>query len=861
MRKILIGFAVLLIIVVGALAALPFLIPASTYRNVIETRLEAALGRDVSFAEDPKITFFPQIGARFEGVQISNAEGFEAPYFAKADNMAVSVKWMPLISKRIEIASANFRGTEVFLEEDSGGNSNWVFTPTNASVSETQPTETGRKKPNFDALIPKASLSDSRVNFTSAASNISYDVTDINITASLSGLDDAVGLKGRFAVNGEPISVDGELTSLNQVLNNEMFSVRADIGSDMADTAYEGTLKLGKIISLNGEFSGEIKNASRLVKFANIQLEQDLSKIDSFIAKGKVSGTTENLSLSDLNADVKSSFMSAGFSGDFTLAKDIALNGTFDAEIKDVAALTDFAGIVTEQDLSAFGNINASGAVAGTPNALSFTNIKADQTAKNLNSSFSGNVTIGKNLRANGRLTLKSDDVKALAEALKLDLKGDKTAYRKLNASLTLTTENNSTRTDIETFKFDDMSATGYGLINMSGALPYIEANLDIPSLNLGPYMPETESSNKTGAPTDGWSSEPIDLSILKGINGNVDLSIGRVANQRAEILDVEFNGKLRDGSLSGTIYSKAPEAGRSGQSSLLNPLYSGDLETNFVISSQADKSNRLSFSAEGSGIAAADLIKFFTGQDVLRGVASLNTAAKTNGNSIADFVQNLSGSFKADVTDGALFNINLAQLFRTASELSSSGNFSLSPEQETDFSSLKLQGDIESGTANLELFRLLSPILQADATGTIDLFNQSLDVRIVPRATAASGQKLAGVDIGQIGIPVRIKNRWQSPSVSLDTEYYSTLIANEAQNRLESELKDRLGGRLGVDEEDPISGILDGVLRDKSTTKNTETSEDAENSKVTNDDKKKEEEPEDVAKDILKGLIFGDKK
>ena len=279
------------------------------------------------------------------------------------------------------------------------------------------------------------------------------------------------------------------------------------------------------------------------------------------------------------------------------------------------------------------------------------------------------------------------------------------------------------------------------------------------------------------------------------------------------------------------------------------------------MISSQADKSNRLSFSAEGSGIAAADLIKFFTGQDVLRGVASLNTAAKTNGNSIADFVQNLSGSFKADVTDGALFNINLAQLFRTASELSSSGNFSLSPEQETDFSSLKLQGDIESGTANLELFRLLSPILQADATGTIDLFNQSLDVRIVPRATAASGQKLAGVDIGQIGIPVRIKNRWQSPSVSLDTEYYSTLIANEAQNRLENELKDRLGGRLGVDEEDPISGILDGVLRDKSTTKNTETSEDAENSDVMNDDKKKEEEPEDVAKDIIEGLIFGDKK
>jgi AsmA protein len=452
-------------------------------------------------------------------------------------------------------------------------------------------------------------------------------------------------------------------------------------------------------------------------------------------------------------------------------------------------------------------------------------------------------------------LSLKSDDVKALANALNIELDGGKGAYRTLDTTVTLTSENKATRAKIESFRFDDISATGDALINMSDATPYIEANFDIPVLDLGPYLPESESGKKAGDPTDGWSTEQIDLSVLKSANGSFDLSIGRLANQRAEILDVEFKGKLRNGSLNGTLFSKAPETGRATQSSLLNPLYEGDLETNFVVASQPDKSNRLSFTAEGSGIAASDLVKFFTGQDVLRGVASLNAAAKTNGNSIADFVQNLSGTYTADVADGALFNINLAQLFRTASELRSSNQFSLSPEQETDFSSLKLQGDIESGTANIELFRLLSPVLRAEATGSVDLFNQSLDIRIVPRATAASGQKLAGVDIGQIGVPVRIRNSWQSPSVSLDMDYYSQLIANEAQTRIEDELKDRLG----VGAEDPVSGILGGILGDRNDTEKSKVEENDQVDEETPENK--EEKPEDVAEDILKGIIFGDKK
>ena len=61
MKKLFIGIAAVFLILIVAICALPFLVPASTYGNVAETRLEAMLGRDVTLESDPKVTIFPRL--------------------------------------------------------------------------------------------------------------------------------------------------------------------------------------------------------------------------------------------------------------------------------------------------------------------------------------------------------------------------------------------------------------------------------------------------------------------------------------------------------------------------------------------------------------------------------------------------------------------------------------------------------------------------------------------------------------------------------------------------------------------------------------------------------------------------------
>ena len=108
MKKFIVGAAAVVLVLIIGLCVLPFLIPSSTYARVAENKLEEALGRDVTLGSDTRITILPNLGARITSVEIANAEGFADPYFAKAEALNVAVKWLPLLTQKVEIASLKF---------------------------------------------------------------------------------------------------------------------------------------------------------------------------------------------------------------------------------------------------------------------------------------------------------------------------------------------------------------------------------------------------------------------------------------------------------------------------------------------------------------------------------------------------------------------------------------------------------------------------------------------------------------------------------------------------------------------------------------------------------------------------------
>ena len=782
MKKFLFGLLAIFVVVIGVVAAAPFLIPASTYGRVAEEQLEAMLGRDVTLASDPSITIFPQLGATIENVEIANAEGYDDPYFARADSLSVAVKWLPLFSRRVEIASLRFDGGEILLHQRTATSNNWTFTPAEAP----EPTEEESDAPSdtaqsFDAIIPRAEFTNMRVQYVDEVSGTTYDANPINLVARLDGLD-------------APASINGDIT-----INYERFDISASLSSVNALTSGAPT---------------------------------------------------------DLQADVSSQLLDLSFEGNAVLDADPSVNGQFEFSSNDLQALTNFANIQVDQNLTALGRTRASGIVVGPVSALQISSLTASQNAENLETEFSGDITLGGNMPiVTGQISSRSSDLKRFLEAMEIDLPPMQAgALDRFAADITLLNENGSTRANIDTLQLDDIDVSGTILANLRGNVSVINATLAIPTLDMSPYLSENRVSENEAPAEGGWSEDPIDLSFLHTLNGAFDISIGELTDSRARILDVVVDGELSNGRFTGSLDSIPPEGGRSGRPSNIDPFYSGRLDTDLILAPRADGSNALSVKASGSGITAAALVRFFTGQEVLQGVASIDADIQMTGWSVADFIRSMDGTYRTDVADGAILGINLPQLLRSAQTFLETRTLpdALSPEAETDFSSLLLEGRIREGVAEISTMNLVAPFLRATAEGEIDLYNQTLDIHFYPRALTSA----TGADNGfeGYGIPLAITGGWASPRGSLDTEFIADLAAGAVRSRLEDEARSRLG-------DDAVSGLIGDALginrnrTDESSENQTSEGAAAETETETPDE---EEAPttEDAARNLLRDII-----
>src|SRR4030042_187248 len=111
------------VFVMAAAFILPYLISLDKYKGMVEEKLEQALKRDVSLGR-LRITILPTLGAKIENVVISNPPGFSKTPLLSLDSLKVSVKIIPLLFGRKEIAALTLSHPAIFIEKDPQGRLN-----------------------------------------------------------------------------------------------------------------------------------------------------------------------------------------------------------------------------------------------------------------------------------------------------------------------------------------------------------------------------------------------------------------------------------------------------------------------------------------------------------------------------------------------------------------------------------------------------------------------------------------------------------------------------------------------------------------------------------------------------------------
>ena len=718
------GIAALLII---AAFSVPFFIPKSVYKNQIENAATNALQRDVTLAGDVKISVFPRISASVEQVSVANPDGFATPNMIEAGALRGSVKWMPLLSRRVDVQEIAFVDADVFLQRKADGNTNWEF----ASSKEASPPPEGTNG-SFDAGIESAILKNASLIFQDDQSGETYKLSELDLEASLRGMDQPLSATASGRFQEQAFTIDIWLDAPEALTRNLPAQARLDLASDLANIKYDGSVQLGDAPSLNGTFETVVADLAALTQ----QFELDVparSALGRLQVAGKASGALDSPSLTELKLTHDSDLLSASYEGSVSLNGDGTVAGTLSIASDRMRDLLSAAAIEL-----APGDTLQTFAVSGT---------------------------------ANG--TFKSVMV------------------NNLNLSL------------------DALRGTGQAGIDVSATTPRIIGDLSVPALDLTPFMGEPDPE-KTNQGIQPWSDETLELSGLKSVNANLSLEVGSLTIGDVELTDAVMDVDLTDGLLTADL----------SQFKAFSGLWLGKLTVD-----ARPATPKVGFDMQGQNVAIANLLGTLAGFDSLTGTGQFKVSAQSSGTSIDAIMQAIDGEVSTSLSDGVVKGLNVAALVRSASSLKqaiATGsiqelNFgeALSQNAETDFSSFNTVLKVNDGVANVDVMKLLSPILGVDGTGQINLAGQSMDLRLATSVDKSAQGQGSVVQLNGIPVPIRISGAWTNPKVTPDLSGVSSAFKAELGSRVLEELgvsnsagsgstEDVIGGLLGIKKPDP---------------------------------------------------------
>ena len=368
-------------------------------------------------------------------------------------------------------------------------------------------------------------------------------------------------------------------------------------------------------------------------------------------------------------------------------------------------------------------------------------------------------------IRYSGPVQLDAPDLPALAALTGTEI-ADAPGFDKLAFSGDIDGGAESFRLSNAQIDFDDIAAQGAMTLEWTGERPKASGVLSTEELDLRQYMPPPSQSAE-GFPE--WSEAPMDLTGLRNIDADFDISTNSIL-----LNDLKFGeSRLKLTVLNGRMTADIPELA----------MYGGQGSGRLVVNARGATpsfSGNFDMGAVQAEPLSLDLLK----HDNLLGLGAFTFDFTANGASQAAIMSSLDGSGGFDIADGLVKGVNLSKIARAAAQLQQGFNpvalqnivaAARGPAEETDFSEFLSEFTITDGLLNAPTISMNSQYLAMTGQGSINLPAQTIDLRLSPRATASLND---GETTRSISVPVRVGGTFSQPSVGVDGEALTRLLA-----------------------------------------------------------------------------------
>ena len=304
MKKVFIALALVLVLLVGAVVAAPFLVPSETIKSQLTAQVEAATGRKLTVDGDLDLSVLPSLAVDMGDVHFANAPGSEIADMVTLKELKIELKVLPLLSGAVEVARFVLVEPAIHLEVDADGNPNWELGV--ASVEEPASSSEGDAGEEISGSLPitELKLGDIRIEngslvYFDRQADSEERVEAINMQVALADIKSPLQANGSLDYKGEAIELDLGLAAPYDVIQGGMSPLGLGVKSALVQLGFDGEINNQGAPSTGGSIDLSIPSVKGLVAWLAEPMALETEALETLTLAGKLNGSANRIAFTD----------------------------------------------------------------------------------------------------------------------------------------------------------------------------------------------------------------------------------------------------------------------------------------------------------------------------------------------------------------------------------------------------------------------------------------------------------------------------------------------------------------------------------------------------------------------------------
>ncbi|CAM3780648.1 AsmA family protein [Polynucleobacter arcticus] len=219
--------------------------------KLLATSVKVATGRDLKIVGPVNLSFFPRISVSAERLSLSNASWADAPEMLTLKRVELDIKFLPLLSKQVEIASVKLAGLELFLQKNTASKVNWDMSSATSTAAGSTSNDSATTSSSVDGLISIENIAvlDAQIQYQDAFSSISsYEIKRLALREGSGNTTISLDMK----TQGQVLELSGKTGSFSRLFQ------QWDVSPSQFPLDLSLTLN-GKLMLIKGELDKQPK--------------------------------------------------------------------------------------------------------------------------------------------------------------------------------------------------------------------------------------------------------------------------------------------------------------------------------------------------------------------------------------------------------------------------------------------------------------------------------------------------------------------------------------------------------------------------------------------------------------------------